>query len=84
MTDPRRKKLLHRAQYRGFREADILIGGYARQALSAMSERELDAFEVLLTLNDHDIYSWIIGTSEPPANIDAELIARMRAFDAAK
>lgn len=87
MTDPsldvRRKRLLHRARYRGFKEADILVGGFAETALASMSAAELDAFEEILAANDHDIYIWVTGNAEPPAQIDAGLIARMRAFDAA-
>lgn len=82
--DLRRKKLLHRARYRGFKEADILVGGFAEEALPGMSADELDAFEAILSLNDHDIYAWVAGGQPPPANVDAGLIARMKAFDAAK
>lgn len=80
-ADMRRKRLLHRARYRGFKEADLLVGGYAAAALGAMTDDELDAFEFLLSLNDHDIYAWVLGASEPPAAVDRSLITKMRAFD---
>jgi antitoxin CptB len=75
--DTRRKMLLHRARYRGFKEADILIGGFAAAALADMTADELDAFEAILSLSDHDLYAWMT------ANVDHALIAKMRAFDAA-
>jgi antitoxin CptB len=81
--DTRRKMLLHRARYRGFKEADILIGGFAAAALADMTADELDAFEAILSLSDHDLYAWMTGASEPPANVDHALIAKMRDFDAA-
>lgn len=81
--DTRRKKLLHRARYRGFKEADILVGGFAEEALPGMTAADLDAFEAILAANDHDIYAWVLGHLEPPSQIDRSLIARMRAFDAA-
>ncbi len=81
--DIRRKKLLHRARYRGFKEADMLVGGFAESALGAMSELELEAFETLLAHNDHDIYAWIVGDAAPPAAIDKHLLRRMQDFDAA-
>ncbi len=81
--DIRRKKLLHRARYRGFKEADILVGGFAEAALPEMAPGELDAFDAILAASDHDIYDWVTGNAEPPSSIDARLIARMRAFDAA-
>ena len=82
--DHRRKRLLHRARYRGFREADILVGGFAEEALPGMAPADLDAFEAILAANDHDIYAWVSGAAEPPAAIDAGLIARMRKFDAVR
>jgi antitoxin CptB len=81
--DARRRKLLHRARYRGFKEADILIGGFAECALASMDAQELDAFEALIGENDHDIYAWIVTGDEPPACVNRRLIASMRAFDAA-
>jgi antitoxin CptB len=80
-ADMRRKRLLHRARYRGFKEADLIVGGYATAALGAMTEDELDAFEFLLSQNDHDIYAWVLGANEPPATVDRSLIAKMRAFE---
>lgn len=83
LIDIRRKRLLHRARYRGFKEADILVGGFAEEALPGMAAADLDAFEAILAANDHDIYAWVMGHSEPPPSIDRTLIARMKAFDAA-
>ncbi|MCB2113187.1 MAG: succinate dehydrogenase assembly factor 2 [Parvularculaceae bacterium] len=81
--ETRRKRLLHRARYRGFREADILVGGFAEEALPEMSAEELAAFEILLACNDHDLYAWITGGAPAPGDVDEAIIARMRAFDAA-
>lgn len=82
--DARRKKLLHRARYRGFKEADILVGGFAGAALGGMTEAELNAFEAILGASDHDIYAWVTGNAEPPASIDRAMIVRMKAFDAVR
>jgi antitoxin CptB len=81
-ADTRRKRLLHRARYRGFKEADLLIGGFASHALAGMTDAELGAFEAILSLNDHDIYAIVIGAAELPPDVDRGLIARLRAFDA--
>lgn len=79
--DDRRKKLLYRASYRGFKEADLLIGGFARAYLGEMSEIDLDEFEALLKLNDRDIYAWATGKTEPPADIIGPVFQKLRAFD---
>lgn len=80
--DTRRKRILHRARYRGFKEADMMVGGFAEMALGGMDGAGLDAFETLLDANDHDIYGWIVGAVAPPPEIDPGLIKAMRAFDA--
>lgn len=82
-TEIRRKRLLHRARYRGFKEADMLVGGFAETAIASMASTELDAFEALLEQSDHDVYAWIVAGETPPPGVDRRLIARMKAFDAA-
>lgn len=83
LLEIRRKKLLHRARYRGFKEADILVGGFAEDALPGMTEPDLDAFEAILEAGDHEIYAWVSANASPPDAIDLNLVERMRAFDAA-
>ncbi len=79
-VDNRRKKLLYRASYRGFKEADLLIGGFARAHLGAMSDDDLDEFEALLTLNDRDLYAWATGKKDPPRSVEGVVFNRLCAF----
>ena len=79
----RRKKLLYRASYRGFKEADILIGSFARACLADMTESDLDEFEALLALNDRDLYDWATGKREAPANIGGAVFRKLRSFSPA-
>lgn len=81
--DIRRKKLLYQATYRGFKEADLLIGGFAKAHLQDMSEAELDEFEALLALNDRELYNWAMGKAEPPANISGPVFNRLKSFNIA-
>jgi len=80
MDDPRLGRIRFRAWRRGFREADLILGGFADRHLAAMSGAELDAFEALLEEADHDIYAWVLGSGVAPAHVDAGLIERLRAF----
>lgn len=83
MTDDlamRRKKLLYRATYRGFKEADLLVGGFARAHLQDMTAGELDEFEALLNVNDRELYAWATGDGKPPANMKGPVLDRLRAF----
>ena len=56
MLDARRKRLLYRSNYRGFREADMILGGFAKAHIETMSDEEITQFEDLLSAKDHDIY----------------------------
>ena len=76
----RRKRLLYRANYRGFKEADLLFGGFAKAHLSEMDEAELDEFEELLKLPDRELYEWATGKTEPPANIHGPVFSRLQKF----
>ena len=79
--DIRRKKLVYRANYRGFKEAELILGGFARKYVDNFTEDELTIFEDLLTAKDHDIYDWITGKQPVPANYDTPLFMRIRAFN---
>ena len=85
MTDDdiRRKRLLYQAMHRGFKEADLLIGGFARAHLDEMGEDELASFEALLRFPDHDLFGWIKGGAPAPAEVEGPLLEALRAFDLA-
>jgi antitoxin CptB len=78
--DIRRKKLRFRAWHRGFREADLILGPFADRRLAGFGPAELDAFEALIDQPDHDLYGWIIGQAEPPAELAGEMLEQIRAF----
>jgi len=79
-TEKRHKRILYRAIHRGFKEADILIGGFARDRMHTLNEAELDAFESLLDQNDHDIYGWVLGNRPVPAEHDTALMRKLNAY----
>ncbi|MEE2524979.1 succinate dehydrogenase assembly factor 2 [Hyphobacterium sp. HN65] len=73
MSDPhaiRRRRLLFRAEHRGFKEADLVIGGFARARLQSMTESELDEFEALLEIPDQDLYAWVVSREEAPEDVN--------------
>ncbi len=76
----RAKKILYRARHRGFKEADILLGGFAEAHVPAMSATELDAFEALLAAPDQELYSWITGKEPTPPDFDNPMLDRVRHF----
>ncbi len=80
----RRKRLVYRSNYRGFKEADMILGGYAKANVDTMTDAEVLMFEDLLNAKDHDIYGWIMQTLQVPANFDTPLLERLRAFNPIK
>lgn len=80
MTDPRRKRLLYRSNYRGFKEADILLGGFAKAYIAQFSDEDVAQFEALLTEKDHDIYDWYTGAQKLPEVHNTPLFAKLKAY----
>jgi antitoxin CptB len=76
----RRRKLLFRAQRRGFREVDLMFGAFVDAHLGRLSEAELDRFEALLAVPDWQIYGWLMGHEPVPAAFDDAVFARLRAY----
>lgn len=79
-NEPRHKKLKLRAWRRGFREADLILGPFADLYVSSMSPEDLDLFEVLLDVPDHDLYGWILERMPTPAEFDGPLMDRLKAY----
>ena len=78
--DLRRKRLIHRANYRGFKEADLILGGFAKAYAFELSDTDIEWFESLLSEKDHDIYDWISGAQPTPETYQTELFKRICAF----
>jgi antitoxin CptB len=76
----RRKKLLFRAQRRGFKEVDLIFGTFAAAELAHLPEAELDQFEALLSAPDQEVYAWLRGAEPTPAEFDTPLFRRMKAL----
>ncbi len=78
------KRLRFRAWRRGFREADLILGGFFDAEGSTLSEDELAMFEQLLEQPDHDIFAWIQKRIPTPTAFETPLMRRLRAFSPAK
>lgn len=79
-VDTRRKRLLFRSWHRGTKEADLLLGSFAERHLAELSPAQLDHYEALLELNDADLFDWIAGRADPPAERDSDVLRRLMAF----
>jgi antitoxin CptB len=78
-SENRRKKLLFRAQRRGFKEVDLIFGAYAQAQLGGLDAAELDQFEALLTAPDQEVYAWLRGAEPVPDSHDNTVFAGLKA-----
>ena len=75
----RRKRLLFRAQRRGFKEVDLIFGAYAEAQLVGLDETGLDQFEALLAAPDQEVYAWLRGAAAVPPEYDNPVYAGLKA-----
>lgn len=80
MLDERRKRLRFRAWRRGFREIDLILGGFADARLESLSDSDVAAFEALLEAPDQDVYDWVVGRTVAPKTHETPLLAAIRTF----
>jgi antitoxin CptB len=77
-SENRRKRLLFRAQRRGFKEVDLIFGAYADAYLAGLDEAGLDQFEALLAAPDQEVYAWLRGAEAVPAEYDNPVFAGLK------
>lgn len=75
-----KKKLIFRAWHRGTREADLLIGSFAKEFVPAMSEAEVNEFATIMERSDPDIYNWMTGREEPPKELQNSVMERLKNY----
>jgi antitoxin CptB len=78
--ETRRKRLLYRSVYRGNKENDILLGQFARAHIADFDADELGQYERLLNAGDDEIFDWVSGKAEIPAEEDTPVLRRLLAF----
>jgi antitoxin CptB len=76
----RRRKLLFRAQRRGFRELDLYMQQFTAAYLGAFDAGQLDEFEAVLDIPDQHVFDWIMGRAEPPKNLRSEVLDLVLSF----
>lgn len=80
----RRRRALYRAQHRGSKELDLLLGRFAADVLGAMTEHEVAMLEHLLSQPDPDVAdSFYQGTSLGEPGLD-DLMHALRNFHGLK
>jgi antitoxin CptB len=76
----RRRKLLFRAWRRGVREMDLIVGRFADAYIDKFDEPALDDFERLIEAPNADLYAWVVGQTDIPANYDTAVLQQLKSF----
>jgi antitoxin CptB len=76
----RQRRALYRAQHRGTKELDWLLGRYAEARLAGMASDDLTAFEELLALPDPDLQNWLMNGTGFEGSALSCLLVDIRAF----
>jgi antitoxin CptB len=80
--DVRRRKLLFRAWRRGVREMDLIVGRFADVHIDKFDELSLDDFERLIEVPNAELYAWITGDENTPAEHDSAVLRQLIGFHA--
>ena len=78
--DERRRKLLFRAWRRGVREMDLIVGRFADVYIDRFDDPSLDDFERLIEVPNAELYAWVTGDGEAPAEFDTAVLRDLIAF----
>jgi antitoxin CptB len=78
--DARRKRLLFRAWRRGVRETDLIVGRFADVYIDRFDEAALDDFERLIEVPNAELYNWVSGEAQAPAEHDTAVLRDLKTF----
>ena len=78
--ETRRRRARFRANHRGTKELDWMIGRFADAELATMDKGGLAIFEKLLTEPDPELQAWILAPESCPDRTYADLLSSIRGF----
>ncbi len=75
------RALKYRAEHRGTREADMMVGGFFEAHHARWDAHERALFAALLMETDVDIMAWAIGTEAAPERYGGPMMDALRKLD---
>ena len=61
-----RKSLLYKCTHRGKRELDLILGGYAKENIMNLSDKQLNELRLILNYDDHSLFLYVTNKQKPP------------------
>ena len=59
-----KKKIKFRAEYRGTKEMDLLLGSFVKKYLDSFSTEDLNDLYKVLNISDEDLTKWFLKKKE--------------------
>ncbi|MEL7429867.1 MAG: succinate dehydrogenase assembly factor 2 [Pseudomonadota bacterium] len=59
--ETRIRRMKYRANHRGIKEMDIILGGFADERLDQLEDTQVADFEALMAEHDRDLLTWFTG-----------------------
>ena len=79
--DVRRRKALFRAEHRGTKEMDWMLGRFAAAQLPAMDGDQLTTFEQFIAVSDPEIQAWLMAPNTCDQTEYVPLIDQIRRYN---
>ncbi|WP_439546778.1 succinate dehydrogenase assembly factor 2 [Sandarakinorhabdus sp.] len=77
----RLRRARYRADHRGTKEADLVVGGFFERHHQDFDEAAMAWFEIVLQEQDVDILAWAFGTAEVPPHLDNAWMQALKKLD---
>jgi len=77
MNTSSKKKILHRAKYRGIKELDIIFEKFVNKYKYKLNDQEFKELEEILNLPDNLLLDIILKKEKVPANYDNPVMKKI-------
>ncbi|MES5097182.1 succinate dehydrogenase assembly factor 2 [Agrobacterium sp. BA1120] len=78
--DTRRRRILYRCWHRGIREMDLVLGQFAEENITDLSEEQLDELEIIMDEEDQDLIQMVTGASVIPEKFQTPLFEKIISY----
>ncbi len=78
--DTRRRRILYRCWHRGIREMDLVLGQFAEENITDLSEEQLDELEIIMDEEDQDLIQMVTGASAIPEKFQTPLFEKIISY----
>lgn len=80
LDDVRRKRLVYRSKQRGWLEVDLLLGTWASDHVSKLSDKDLNDYEAFVNWDTVDIYNVVTLKTDVPDALKTPVVGQIQAW----